>query len=82
MSFIERLASVIGSTVLFLFISCFDFLLPLPPQVHRYYRTSGHTINQAVEEGVSGAAKNKHIRSAVKTTVSTGVKTAFAADNK
>ena len=46
-------------------------------QVHKYYRSSGHTINQAVEEGVSGAAKNKHVRSAVKSGVSAGVKTAF-----
>ena len=52
----------------------------LTVQVHKYYRASGKTINQAVEEGVSGAASNKHVRSAVKTTVSAGVKTAF--DNK
>jgi hypothetical protein len=31
-----------------------------------------------MEEGVSGAAKNKHVRSAVKSTVKTGVKTAMS----
>lgn len=49
--------------------------------IHRYYRSSGHTINQAMEEGVTTAAKNKAVRSAVKGTVKTGVKTAFSGDN-
>lgn len=45
--------------------------------IHQYYRSSGHTINEAVEEGMAGAARNKHVRSAVKSGVKTGVKTAF-----
>ena len=50
------------------------------PQIHRYYRSSGHTINSAMEEGVSGAAKNRYVRGAVKSGVKAGVSTAF--DNK
>ena len=49
-------------------------------QIHRYYRSSGHTINSAMEEGVSGASKNKYVRGAVKSGVKAGVSTAF--DNK
>ena len=59
---------------LYLSLSC---LCAFVIQIHRYYRASGHTINEAMEEGVAGAAKNKHVRSAVKTTVKTGVKTAM-----
>ena len=40
------------------------------PQIHRYFHSSGHTINSAMEEGVSGAAKNKYVRGAVKAGVS------------
>ena len=50
--------------------------------MHRYYRASGKTLNQAVEEGVSGAAKNKHVRSAVKSGVSAGVSTGVNAAYK
>ena len=48
---------------------------PTPPQqVHRYYRQSGGSINRATEEAVSGAAKNKAVRGAVKSGVAAGVK--------
>ena len=40
------------------------------PQIHWYSCSSGHTINSALEEGVSGAAKNKYVRGAVKAGVS------------
>ena len=46
-------------------------------QIHRYYRRSGGSLNKAMEEGVSGAAKNQYVRGAVKSGVSAGVKTAF-----
>lgn len=42
--------------------------------VHRYYRQSGGSINRATEEAVSGAAKNKAVRGAVKSGVAAGVK--------
>ena len=47
------------------------------PQIHLYYRSSGHTINSAMEEGVSGAAKNKVVRGAVKSSVKAGVSAAY-----
>ena len=55
-------------------------LLVYFPQIHCYYRSSGHTINSAMEEGVSGVAKNKYVCGAVKSVVKAGVSTAF--DNK
>lgn len=42
--------------------------------VHKYYRTSGHTMNKAMEEGVTGAASNKYVKGAVKSGVKAGVK--------
>lgn len=48
--------------------------LLLSTQVHRYYRQSGGSINRATEEAVSGAAKNKAVRGAVKSGVTAGVK--------
>ena len=65
------------SVVLFVFVTKLFVWCAFVIQIHRYYRASGHTINEAMEEGVAGAAKNKHVRSAVKTTVKTGVKTAM-----
>ena len=58
--------------------------LPLPLS-HRFIstipsiidRSSGHTINSAMEEGVSGAAKNKYVRGAVKSGVKAGVSAAY-----
>ena len=47
------------------------------PRIHWYYRSSGHTINSAMEEGVSGAAKNKYVHGAVKSGVKAGVSAAY-----
>ena len=56
--------------------------LPLPLS-HRFIstiytdRSSGHTINSAMEEGVSGVAKNKYVHGAVKSGVKAGVSAAY-----
>ena len=64
------------------YVVCCIYILSLPlspnlPQIHRYYHSSGHTINSAMEEGVSGAAKNKYVRGAVKSSVKAGVSAAY-----
>ena len=46
-------------------------------QVHRYYRTSGGSINKAMGEAVTGAAKNEAVRGAVKQSVKAGVNAAM-----
>lgn len=46
-------------------------------QVHRYYRTSGGSINKAMGEAVTGAAKNEAVRGAVKSSVKAGVSAAM-----
>ena len=64
-------------------VVCCVYVLSLPlfqfatdPSV-RNCRSSGHTINSAMEEGVSGAAKNKYVRGAVKSSVKAGVSAAY-----
>ena len=49
-------------------------------QVHRYYRTSGGSINKAMGEAVTGAAKNEAVRGAVKSSVKAGVSAAMEKD--
>ena len=45
------------------------------------YHSSGHTINCPMEEGVSGAAKNKYVRGAVKSSVRLGYQQLMTASN-
>lgn len=57
-----------------LWLTAIPFTVILVFLVHRYYRQSGGSINRATEEAVSGAAKNKAVRGAVKSGVTAGVK--------
>ena len=50
--------------------------------VHRYYRTSGHTLQSAGVEAAQVAASNKAVRSAVKQSVKAGVNATLAGENE
>lgn len=45
--------------------------------VHRYYRSSGGSINRASAEAASAAASNQHVRGAVRSGVEAGIKSQF-----
>ena len=45
-------------------------------QIHRYYRSSGGTLDKAIGEASKKAATNKYLKKAVKESVKTGLNTA------
>lgn len=47
-----------------------------PSQVHRYYRRSGFTLQQAQAEALRTAASSKTVRSAARQAVVTGMQAA------
>ncbi|KAL5481290.1 hypothetical protein EMCRGX_G021423 [Ephydatia muelleri] len=46
--------------------------------VHRYYRSSGRSINEATQEAVTGAAKNKYVRQAAVGAATEGFRSGFS----
>lgn len=42
--------------------------------MHRYYRSSGKSINEATQEAMTGAAKNKYVQQAAVGAAKEGIK--------
>lgn len=64
------------------FILFYYYCYFFAPQLHRYYRSSGHTLQEAGAEAAKAAASNKAVRSAVKQTVQAGVSATVAGQNE
>lgn len=68
---------IILGIIWFFFIPLAGFMIWM---VHRYYRSSGRSLDQAAGEAVRGAAGNKYVRDAVKSGVKTGVSAAMSGE--
>ena len=60
----------IGGSIIYNMRTCLLYYT----QIHRYYRSSGGTLNKAIGEASKKAASNKYLKNAVKDSVKTGFK--------